>query len=97
MVVNEWWSMVMIWLIPSGKRLHNNGKIHHAIHGKTHELSTGPFLKAMLVINRGSRHAALSLAARTVGLIQFNGSDSSEEIPLLGWQEPQVVGRDVVE
>ena len=22
--------------IPSGKRLHNDGKIHHAIHGKTH-------------------------------------------------------------
>ena len=71
MVVNEWWFMVMIWLIPSGKRLHNNGKIHHTIHGKTHELSAGPFLKAMLVINRGSRHAALSLAARTVGLIQW--------------------------
>ena len=23
-------------LVPSGKRLHNYGKIHHAIHGKIH-------------------------------------------------------------
>ena len=24
------------YMIPSGKRLHNYGKIHHAINGKTH-------------------------------------------------------------
>ena len=30
--------------IPSGKRWQKNyGKIHHAVNGKTHELSTGPF------------------------------------------------------
>ena len=28
-----------IMSLPSGKRLHNYGKIHHAIHGKAHELS----------------------------------------------------------
>ena len=31
--------------LPSGKRLHNNGKIHHAINGKIHQLSTGPWLQ----------------------------------------------------
>ena len=28
--------------LPSGKRLHGWLENHHAIHGKTHEISTGP-------------------------------------------------------
>ena len=38
-------------MVPSGKRLHNYGKIHHAINGKTHYRL--PFSIAMLVITRG--------------------------------------------
>ena len=29
-------SMYVLFVLPSGKRLHNYGKIHHAINGKTH-------------------------------------------------------------
>ena len=31
--------------LPSGRHTQNQGKIHHAINGKIHELSTGPWLQ----------------------------------------------------
>ena len=40
--------------VPSGKPLHNYGKIHHFIAGKTHEISIWPFsIAILLVITRG--------------------------------------------
>ena len=38
---------IYILEIPSGKRLHNDGKIHHAIHGKTHSNSVATASIAM--------------------------------------------------
>ena len=38
--------------VPSGKRLHNYGKIHHAIHGKIHYSDWAIFHSQLLVITR---------------------------------------------
>ena len=38
------WYYYQHWLLPSGKHTKRHSGNHHAIHGKTHELSTGPWL-----------------------------------------------------
>ena len=48
------WILVVDGHTRPGKRLQkkNEGKIHHAINGKTHVFSTGPFSIVMLVYQR---------------------------------------------
>ena len=54
------WRLIVIYsdlmgfngLYPFGKRLHNYGKIHHAIHGKTHYFY-GDFPVHFLYVTRG--------------------------------------------
>ena len=41
-------------MIPSGKRLHNYGKIHHAINGKIHYFDWAIFNSKLLVYHEGS-------------------------------------------
>ena len=40
MVISDDWMILGYFGVPSGKRLHNYGGIHHAIDGKIHELIT---------------------------------------------------------
>ena len=47
--------------LPSGKRLHNYGKIHHIFHGKSSPISTGPFSRSHRTIDlRSLRTLALN-------------------------------------
>jgi len=94
--------------VPSGKRLHNYGKIHHAITGKTHYFDWAIFNSKLSAITRGIQrdHQTLqefritgfnrtAVTSPSVSLLQLleEAMTSSERQAVVPWFRRKTMGK----